>query len=248
MFFSIHLPIFISTGIISMVFLLFPPPTPLTAAKSDSFSQDALDVKELVTKSDIVFQSFQENPNMIWFHDNVGSARGIFIVPQMLRGSFLIGGTGGSGVLLARDPATGKWSCSGFHTLDSVSMGLQIGADASEIILMIITEKGMNAMLSPEFKIGADVTVAAASVDQDTSQPSADILAFARSMMGIFSGISLDGAVIAPRTAWNNAYYGKTFSPEDILMRHSISNACVDPSRRIIPAVKRLPRETLEKK
>jgi lipid-binding SYLF domain-containing protein len=166
---------------------------------------------------------------MIWFHDHVDSARGIFIVPQMLRGSFLIGGTGGSGVLLARDPATEKWSCPRFHTIGSVSMGLQIGADASEIILMVMTKKGMSAIQSPEFKIGMDVTVSAASVGQDSSQPSADILAFARSMMGIFSGVSLNGAVIAPRTAWNNAYYGKTVSPEDILVRQSVSNACVDP-------------------
>ncbi|MCI5221917.1 MAG: hypothetical protein D3924_04415, partial [Candidatus Electrothrix sp. AR4] len=148
----------------------------------------------------------------------------------------------------ARDPTTKKWSSPGFYTIGSVSMGLQIGADASEIILMVMTEKGMSAMLSPEFKIGTDVTVIAASVDQDVSQPTADILAFARSMMGIFSGVSLGGAVIAPRTAWNNAYYGKTVSPEDILMRQSVSNPLADPLRKRIPGVKPLLKAASEKK
>ncbi|MCI5222881.1 MAG: hypothetical protein D3924_09465, partial [Candidatus Electrothrix sp. AR4] len=94
------LPTSISTGIISLTLFLFQTSLSLSASKAD-FSQDALDARELVTKSDAVFQSFQEDPNMVWFHNHAGSARGIFIVPQMLRGSFLIGGTGGSGILIA---------------------------------------------------------------------------------------------------------------------------------------------------
>lgn len=212
------------------LFLLFPVRGfSITASRS----QDLLDAGELVVNSDAVLRGFLEDPNMKWFQKNIGTARGVFIVPQMLRGAFLIGSSAGSGVLLARHPATGKWSYPGFYAIDSVSTGLQIGADASEIILLVMTDQGMNAMLSPEFKISQGV-VAAGPVGEGPPQESADILAFARSMRGVISGVSLVGAVITPRKALNAGYYGGSVSVEDILVRRTASNYKAESLRRRI--------------
>ncbi|XOF32745.1 MAG: lipid-binding SYLF domain-containing protein [Candidatus Electrothrix sp. YB6] len=227
MLLSLHLPTCLS--LLLWTLLEFPLSLPAEYIDIDPPSQDALNAEELIKKSDAVLQSFLAAPNMERFRNNINKASGVFIVPQMLRGKFLIGRSGGAGLLLARDPDTGTWRHPAFYTLDSVSTGLQIGADASEIILLVMTEKGMKAMLSPEFNItGQDVSVAAGSVGDEHSRPSADILAFTRSMKGIFGGVFLAGAVITPRPQWNKAYYGKPVTVQDILMQHAAGSRRAD--------------------
>jgi len=193
--------------------------------------------QELVAKGTAVYKSFMHDPNMTWFRENVHRARGIFIVPQMLRGGFIIGGSGGSGMLLARDRKTGEWSYPAFYTMGSVSLGLQIGADASEIILMVMTQKGLDAMLSTEFKLGADVSVAAGPAGASAKAQLADVLAFGRSK-GLFGGISIEGALVAPRNDWNEAYYHAPVSPVDILIRRTVKNPQADALRSILPKMR----------
>ncbi|MCI5113790.1 MAG: hypothetical protein D3915_00140 [Candidatus Electrothrix sp. AU1_5] len=211
-----------------------------------SDSQDMLAAKELVAQSDKLLVDFLEDPNIKLFQKYIKKACGVFIVPQLFRGDFLIGSSGGSGVLLAQDPIAGKWSYPGFYTIDSVSTGLQIGADASEIILLIMTEQGMQAMLLSQFTINSSIVVAAGTLSnvpnmkskpsQQSPSPlsarSADILAFARSMMGIISGVSLTGSIITPQRALNNAFYGRPVSLEDILVRQVVNNHDAESLRK----------------
>ncbi len=211
------------------IFLVFP--------LSSSKASDLSDAQALVLQSSASFNSFMADSNMTWFRKNAHRARALFIVPQMIRGGFIVGGSGGSGVLLARDSKTGKWSYPAFYTMGSISIGLQIGADASEIILMIMTEKGLNAMLSTEFKLGADVAVAAGPVGASAKAQTADVLAFGRSK-GAFGGLSIEGAVIAPRNKWNSAYYGKPVGPVDVLIRRTVQNPQADALRKVMPAAK----------
>lgn len=201
-----------------------------TAARAQDFSKP----EELVLKGEAVFKSFMADPNMGWFRDNIGKAKGIFIVPQMLRGGFFIGGSGGSGALLAQDRKTGIWSYPAFYTMGSVSFGMQIGADSSEIILMVMTDKGMQAMLSTEFKLGGDVSLAAGPVGASAKAQTVDILAYGRSK-GAFVGIAIDGAVIAPRYEWNNSYYGKDVLLTDILINQTVRNPQADNLRAALP-------------
>jgi lipid-binding SYLF domain-containing protein len=199
-----------------------------------AFAEDFSKPDELVLKGEAVFKSFMADPNMEWFRSNVGNAKGVFIVPQMLRGGFFIGGSGGSGALLAQDKKTGKWSYPAFYTMGSVSFGMQIGADTSEIILMVMTDKGMEAMLSTEFKLGGDVSLAAGPVGASAKAQTADILAYGRSK-GAFVGIAIDGAVIAPRYEWNNSYYGKEVLLTDVLINQTVSNPQADNLRAALP-------------
>jgi len=201
-----------------------------TAARAQDFSKP----EELVLKGEAVFKSFMADPNMGWFRDNVSKAKGIFIVPQMLRGGFFFVVSGGSGALLAQDRKTGKWSYPAFYTMGSVSFGMQIGADSSEIILMVMTDKGMEAMLSTEFKLGGDVSLAAGPVGASAKAQTVDILAYGRSK-GAFVGIAIDGAVIAPRYEWNNSYYGKDVLLADILINQTVSNPQADNLRAALP-------------
>lgn len=206
----------------------------LCLTASSAWAEDFSKPDELVLKGEAVFKSFMADPNMTWFRDNIGNAKGIFIVPQMLRGGFFIGGSGGSGALLAQDKKTGKWSYPAFYTMGSVSFGMQIGADSSEIILMVMTDKGMEAMLSTEFKLGGDVSLAAGPVGATAKAQTVDILAYGRSK-GAFVGIAIDGAVIAPRYEWNNSYYGKDVLLTDILINQTVGNPQADNLRAVLP-------------
>lgn len=229
----------------SLLFLHSPSWALFNNISQSSHSQDMLAAKELVAQSDKLLFDFLEDPNIKSFQRYIKTACGVFIVPQLFRGDFLIGSSGGSGVLLAQDPISGKWSYPGFYTIDSVSTGLQIGADASEIILLIMTEQGMQAMLLSQFTVdsNSNIVVAAGTLGNASQQStstlsarSADILAFARSIMGIISGVSLTGSIITPRSALNNAFYGRPVTLEDILVRQVVNNHKAESLRKRVMA------------
>jgi SH3 domain-containing YSC84-like protein 1 len=191
-------------------------------------ADDALDARQLVEKSQLTIQSFIADNEIEAIRDLISKARGVFIAPQVLRGAFIVGASGGSGVFLARDDLGKPWSDPAFYTIGSVSFGLQIGGEASEVVLLAMTERGVSAMLSSTFKLGADASVAVgpvgAGASAATAALSADIIAFSRAK-GLYGGISVDGAVIAVRSDWNHAYYGKPVEPTDILVRRTVSNS-----------------------
>lgn len=209
----------------------------LSLTAFQAFGEDFSKPDELVLNSEAVFKSFMADTNMEWFQNNVSKAKGIFILPRMLRGGFIFGGAGGSGALLAQNRETGKWSYPAFYTMGSVSFGLQIGADATEIILLVMTDRGMEAMLSKEFKLGGDVTLAAGPLGRSAKAQTADILAYGRSK-GAFAGLAIDGAVIAPRYEWNNTYYGKEVLLVDILINQTVSNPKAENLRVALPSLK----------
>jgi lipid-binding SYLF domain-containing protein len=203
-----------------------------------AFADNASDAKQLVEKSKMTFDRFVGMNEMGTFRDLLKKAKGVFISPQVLEGAFIFGLSGGSGVLVARDPGTGSWNGPAFYTVGEASFGLQAGGKASEVVMLAMTERGVNALLSPSVKLGADVGVAAgpvgAGASAATANISADILTFALSK-GLYAGISLEGAVVAVRNEWNGAYYSKPgVTPTDILIRKNVSNP---GSAKLIAAV-----------
>jgi len=158
------------------------------------------------------------------------------IIPQNIKGAFLVGGSGGSGVLLANDAKSGVWGYPAFYTLGSVSFGLQVGGEASEVILMVMTDRGMETLLTSSFKLGADVTLAAGPVGGGATAKTADILSYSRSK-GAFAGMAFDGGVIKTKDKFNEAYYGKAISPTDILIRKSVTNPQADNLRAAVAAI-----------
>jgi len=202
-------------------------------------AKEAMDARHLVEKARMTLDSFDKAKDMSAFRDLLKDAKGVFIAPQILKGAFFVGASGGSGVFMVRDSRTGRWSEPAFYTIGSASFGLQIGGQASEVVLLAMTDRGVAALLSSSVKLGADVGVAAGPVGMGasaaTANLSADILSFARSK-GLFAGISLDGAVVAVRSGLNNAYYGRPVTPTDILVKRTVVNRQSGP---LIAAISR---------
>ena len=182
----------------------------------------------LVDKARIVVDTFTAIPEMVWFRKYLKNAKGVLIVPDLYKGAWFLGGSGGRGVFLVRDQETGKWFGPAFYTVGSVSFGLQFGGQKSEAIILVMTRKGIKSLERTSVKLGGDASVAAGPVGfgaQGATAPSlnVDYLTFIRSM-GAFVGISLDGAIMDENYDWNKAYYGKPVRPTDIIVTHSATN------------------------
>lgn len=127
-------------------------------------ASEKAETETLVSQAVTIVESFGTDPDLTWFREKVKEAKALLIIPQNLKGAFLVGGSGGSGVLIAHDIKTGEWSYPAFYTLGAVSVGLQIGAEASQVILMVMTDRGMESLLTNSVKLGADITMAAGPV------------------------------------------------------------------------------------
>ncbi len=149
----------------------------LSLSAAPARAADSAEAEELVNKARLSFESLVVDPNMTWLRDHVKDAKGILIVPQLLKAAFFFGGSGGSGVFLARDEKTGDWSDPAFYTLGSGSFGLQFGAEASEVVLLAMTQRGVKAMLDSNFKLGADASIAVGPVGGGVEGATASISA-----------------------------------------------------------------------
>jgi len=193
-----------------------------------AMADDAQDARHLVDKARLTFESFMADKDLgPSVRSLVKRAKGVLIYPQVLKGAFFVGVSGGSGVLLAHDAKARKWGGPAFYTIGEASFGLQAGGQASEVILVALTDRGVAALLSTSAKLGADVGVAlgpvGAGAEAATANLSADLVSYSRAQ-GLYAGISLEGAVVAARDGLNKAYYGKEVTPTAILVRHEVTN------------------------
>ena len=198
----------------TMVFGLFIP-----AAAAEPAEQQLL-----VDKARVTFENFMTDKDHLWLRENLNQAKGLIIIPSLLKAGFFIGGSGGSGVLIVKNEKTGQWSQPAFYTLGAGSLGIQFGAEAAEIIMMVRTQKAVDKLFTSSFKLGGDTSIAVGPVGKGVkSDVVADILSFSRTK-GAFAGVSLEGSVIKTKDKWNEAYYGKAVSPIDIIVKGSVSN------------------------
>lgn len=182
--------------------------------------------EQLADRARVSFQGMMSDNQYPGLVDLATRAKAIIIVPNMMRAAFFFGGRGGNGVMLVRGP-DGKWSDPAFYTLGGISWGLQIGAQSSELIITVMTDKGLSAIMDREVTLGADAGLAVGELGKGVNAATgmglkSDMYAFARSE-GLFVGVSLEGAVIAPRETWNQQLYGQDATPEGILVNHMAS-------------------------
>ena len=148
-------------------------------------------------------------------------AQGIAVFPSLLKGGFIVGGQRGRGILSARDPKTGAWSSPAFLTITGGSLGAQIGGQAVDLILVIQNRRGLEQLVSNQFKIGADASVAAGPVGRDASastdiQMRAQILSYSRTR-GLFAGATINGTTISQDRDANDRFYGMGYRTGQIV-------------------------------
>lgn len=181
-------------------------------------ADDAADARGLVEKSRITFESLARDKNFGAMRQALKEARGVLIFPQIIKGAFFVGGSGGTGVLLARDEK-GEWRGPAFYTIGSASIGIAFGGEAAEAVIVVRSQKALDSLYATKFKVGADGSITAGPVGIGENVAfTSDMMSFSRSK-GAFIGLSFDGSVIDVRDGLNRAYYKVEATPLDILVR-----------------------------
>ena len=164
-------------------------------------------------------------------------AKAILIVPSLFKAGFFFGAEGGNGVLLVKN-AAGEGSDPAFYTMAGASFGLQFGAQDAEVLLIVLTDGGLDSVLNSKVKLGADASFAVGPVGAGiegatTTNLKADIIAFSRAV-GLFGGVAGEGSMIYARDAWNRLYYGDDATPSKIVLEKTAHNAGADALRDVL--------------
>ncbi|HKX10362.1 MAG TPA: lipid-binding SYLF domain-containing protein [Stellaceae bacterium] len=173
--------------------------------------------------------------------DLLHRARGVMIIPSLVKGGFIFGAQGGTGVLLSRDPKTGTWSYPAFYAMGAGSFGLQIGLEVSKIMLIIMNDRALNAVMAAEFKIGAEagiavVTLGGGAEASTTAAGGADIYALAESA-GLFGGVAIQGGIVKPLVDEDHRYYGSNVTAQQIVLARAAKNAGAEKLRTALRQV-----------
>ncbi len=150
----------------------------------------------------------------------------VVVIPSVLKAGFIVGAQYGRGVMTCRTGPdfNGPWGAPTMMALEGGSFGLQIGAEATDFVILVMNDRGANGILSSKVKLGGDASVAAGPVGRDASAETdatlrAEMLTYSRSR-GAFAGVTLEGSTLRPDNDANRRIYGEKASARDIVLRH----------------------------
>ncbi len=204
----------------------------LAACSQGTGGEQTLVDRAALTVQEMMTQNVSQDPKSL-----LRRAKGAMICPRVFKAGFFIGGEGGSCVLLGRS-GNGTWSYPTFYDIGSGSFGFQFGVQDSQLLLLIMTSRGLNAVMDSQVRLGANASVAVATLGMGvqgstTTAVGADIIAFA-SARGLFGGVSLEGGVMSARIDGNQAYYGQPLAARQVVLQMQGVNPGADPLREVL--------------
>src|SRR5215472_6480253 len=197
-----------------------------TAVGATPADQNAKDEKNRLENAGTVVDEILNVPDDIP-QDLLDKARCVVVMPSVLKAAFLVGGSYGRGTMVCRTGKefTGPWGAPAMYALEGGSVGLQIGGEATDFVILVMNNRGVESLLHSKVKLGADASVAAgpkgrtASADTDAYMR-AEMLSYSRAR-GVFAGISLEGSTLRPDEDANRRVYGSDLSAAKILTEPS---------------------------
>ncbi len=181
------------------------------------------DTAERLNDAATLISEIMGTPDRSIPQDLFDRAECIVVVPGMKKAAFGFGGKYGRGFLSCRNKGAAGWTAPGAVRMEGGSFGFQIGVSSTDVILLVMNQRGVNKLLSSKFTLGADASVAGGPVGRSTSAQtdallSAEILSWSRSR-GAFAGVSLEGATLRNDLDENAALYGSKMTNRDVVTR-----------------------------
>jgi len=201
--------------------------------KVDGVPSNLKDYAERSQNSAEILQEVMSIPEKGIPEDLMSRAKAIMVIPHMVKGALGIGGRYGKGLVSER-MANGRWGAPSYVEIGGGSFGLQLGVQATDVVLVFTNQSGLDSLLKGKVTLGADASVAAGPVGRKAEAGTdvllkSSILAYSRSK-GLFAGISLDGSVVTIDDSANEKVYGTKLSGSDILAGGKVqTNAVVRP-------------------
>jgi lipid-binding SYLF domain-containing protein len=160
--------------------------------------------------------------------DLLDKARCVIVMPSVLKAAFIVGGSYGRGTMVCRTGKdfTGPWGAPAMYALEGGSIGFQIGGEATDFVLLVMNDRGMDSLLHSKVKLGADASAAAGPKGRTAAAGTdaylrAEILTYSRAR-GAFAGVSLEGSTLRPDNDANKELYGHDVTAEEIVMKSSV--------------------------
>lgn len=160
--------------------------------------------------------------------DLLDKAECVVVLPSVKKGAFGVGGSYGRGVMVCRggEHYTGPWGAPALYALEGVSIGFQLGGQATDFVLLVMNPKGARSLLSSKVKLGADASAAAGPKGRTAEGATdivmnAEILSYSRNK-GLFAGISLEGSTLRSDGNANEKLYGKKLTAKEIIVEHRV--------------------------
>jgi len=183
-------------------------------------NKETKEAAEQSQKAATVLKEIMSTPDKAVPQKVLDGAECIAVFPQVIKGGFIVGGRGGRGVASCRT-AGGGWSAPAFFSMKGGSFGLQIGAEATDFVLLFMNEKAMDSLLKSKFTLGGDMSVAAGPVGREAGAETdaamnAQVLSYSRSK-GVFGGLELKGTTITPEKKLISETFGENMTAEQVL-------------------------------
>jgi lipid-binding SYLF domain-containing protein len=177
--------------------------------------------ERVVERARLVLDSFLDDPTFQDMRVYVQNAYAVLIVPEVLKGGFVLGAEYGIGVLLVRNVDTGAWGQPAFYGLFAGSFGLQAGGQSSDVVLTIMNQGAVEKLMDNGVRLGGNMSIAVGRLGGGigagtTTHFGEDVYMFAKSQ-GLYGGLALEGAMVFPKDDWNQAYYGRPLTPREIV-------------------------------
>ena len=201
--------------VLLMTTILFARPSSAGDKEKDEETlKNATGVLEEMSKSDAISSA------------TLAKANCVLVMPSVKKGGFIIGGSGGRGAMSCRagEKFDGAWSAPAMYSMGGASIGLQAGGSSTDFVLLVVSGKGVEAILQDKTKMGTDATAAAGpsgATAQSSSVGGADILTYARAK-GLFAGVSLEGATLHQDTDANKRLYDKAIGARAIVRENAV--------------------------
>jgi len=156
-------------------------------------------------------------------------AEAVVVIPSLLKGGFVVGAQHGRGILSVRDRGTNTWSAPAFVAMTGGTFGLQIGAQAIDLVLLVMNRDGIDELLKDEFTLGGSASVAAGPVGRSAKAATdalmtAKILAYSRAR-GVFAGATLEGSSLRADDDANEEFYGRELETRAIVIDNAVAQA-----------------------
>jgi lipid-binding SYLF domain-containing protein len=192
-----------------------------------AFAFDDATEADRVKNSGVVLKEILNIPDDIP-QDLIDKAECLIILPSVKKGAFGVGGSYGRGVMICRSGAhyTGPWGPPALYALEGVSIGFQLGGQATDFVLLVMNPKGAESLLSSKVKLGADASAAAGPKGRTAEGAtdivmSAEILSYSRNK-GLFAGVSLEGSTLRSDGSANEKLYGKKLDAREIIRQRKV--------------------------
>jgi SH3 domain-containing YSC84-like protein 1 len=186
------------------------------------------------TISILLLANGDEHPDLV---SALKGACAVLLFPGVKSLSVIVGGSAGNGVLLVKDPTTGRWNGPAFYSLTRAGIGPQVGITASEVVIVMRSCDALGALYADESGVGLDVAAALGSHGSGHGASSAgDLLAFSR-VKGLYAGVSLEGWSLRAQPALAADYYEQALTPEDILVRRVVVNPAAAELQHVLESM-----------